>query len=773
MYEKFYNLKEKPFQITPNPTYLYRSQVHENALTYLEYGLMESLGFILLTGEIGTGKTTLVRHIIAQFVSDKNIGVIFNTNVTEDELLYLILRSFELLPDGKNKVNNLEILQLFLIEQYAKKKRVLLIIDEAQNLSNKALEEIRLISNLQSEDRNLIQIMLVGQPELKTRLQQPAYASFSQRVAVNIFLSRLTEEETKWYILYRLGKAGGRPDIFDQTAIDMIYKASNGIPRTINLLCDTAFVYGFADELETINAQVIKQVIADNEIGLRFDPEDKDSPLPTLSDPEVSQPEWDRSERLEDDLRQVRGKVDSLTKLVQDKFTLNPVIEDLIRDSKKQAKPEKEAPIEPLAPKVRTELSKAGGNRWPVIFLACCLFLALGYFLGTGNIATQFSRIYTETSGQKTFKIADTIKNGSGDGSLVVDKGPTSGGETTDSVIARKKSDEAAEIQLGESSTATDTGPISPGDATDSAFSPSEPDRTVESKPGESSHVIDNDPNSGGGETYPVISQSNPYEAPLAPSNNDDPKIDQKQHDTVEPIEPAQTNETKPTDPESHMQISPNHFQIKTQIENQAPYKSRQAQSRLNDYTLLDSKASEYRLAQYSAPAFGIVSMPPSHLGQIIVRRSDTLGSLIKSIYGTFTIPYLNKVKQVNPTLKDANAIEVEDVINFPTIPITVNPDENERWWIRIETKQDLQAALNSLKSYPPLLPAVRLIPLWSPIMRLRFDIISNEFFQDEAGARELMDEIQIYATDMKLEAFNGWDPSTIFMANPFKPIEG
>ena len=263
MYEKFYGLKEKPFQITPNPSYLYKSAIHENALTYFEYGLMENVGFILLTGEVGTGKTTLIRYILDQFESEKEMAVIFSTNVTVDELLYLIMQSFELESEEGNKAKSLEIFQQFLINQYAQNKQPLLIIDEAQNLSDEALEEIRMLSNLQGDDQNLLQIMLVGQPELKARLKQPIHTSFSQRIAVNFFLSGLTAKETKSYITYRLERAGGRPDIFNQKAIDMIYQASRGIPRSINMLCDSALVYGFGYELETINTSVVKQVIKD------------------------------------------------------------------------------------------------------------------------------------------------------------------------------------------------------------------------------------------------------------------------------------------------------------------------------------------------------------------------------------------------------------------------------------------------------------------------------------------------------------------------------
>jgi len=269
MYENYYGFKEKPFQIVPNPNYLYLSDNHRNALTYLEYGLTENVGFILLSGEIGSGKTTLIQYILNLLGPDTEAAVIFNTNVSPDQILGLILNELELTPK-KDKAENLDLISQFLIAKYAKGKRVLLIIDEAQNLSVETLEEVRMLSNLQTEDEPLLQIMLAGQPELISKLQTPNLRQFAQRIAVNYHLTGLDREETGKYISYRLEKAGGRPDLFTPDALDMIYRMSNGIPRSINLLCQAALVYGFADEVQTIDQAIIEQIIKDK-IGIGFE----------------------------------------------------------------------------------------------------------------------------------------------------------------------------------------------------------------------------------------------------------------------------------------------------------------------------------------------------------------------------------------------------------------------------------------------------------------------------------------------------------------------
>jgi general secretion pathway protein A len=285
MYRTFYGLKEKPFSIVPNPGVLYLSSRHRTALTYLEYGLMEDAGFILLTGEIGTGKTTLIRHILNGLDSHIHPAVIFNTNVPSDEILNLVLQSLDLPREESGKGRALDSLYRFLIRKYAEKRRVLLIVDEAQNLSPEALEEVRMLSNLQSDDQILLQIMLVGQPELRATLRQPGLSSFTQRIAVNYHLSALSREEAGEYIAFRLEKAGGSPDIFTPEVVDIICRASGGIPRSINLLCDAALVYGFGYELKTIHRPVIDQVLADKG-GMGLEPDTGDqAPLPTEEPP--------------------------------------------------------------------------------------------------------------------------------------------------------------------------------------------------------------------------------------------------------------------------------------------------------------------------------------------------------------------------------------------------------------------------------------------------------------------------------------------------------
>jgi general secretion pathway protein A len=265
MYEEYFGFKEKPFNVAPDPDYLYLSRKHQNAITSLDFGLVDDAGLILFTGDIGTGKTTLIHHILRKIGVEFTVAVVFNTNVDADQLLGIILQEFGLNADSDNKAAAIKTLSRFLIDLRSRNKRPLLIIDEAQSLSLDALEEIRLLSNLQDETTMLLQIMLVGQPELKDKLKSPSMASFTQRIAVNYHLKPFELEETAQYIAHRLKTAGGRTDLFTDAAIDRVHRMTRGIPRSINILCHAALVYGFADDLTIIDVPVLEEIMSDTQ----------------------------------------------------------------------------------------------------------------------------------------------------------------------------------------------------------------------------------------------------------------------------------------------------------------------------------------------------------------------------------------------------------------------------------------------------------------------------------------------------------------------------
>lgn len=263
MYKKFYGLQSRPFDIVPNPNLLFQSEKHSQALTYLRYGFSENIGFILFTGEIGAGKTTLLKYLLTQIDSDTEVAVVFNTNVEDSELLRLILIEFEIEGVGQDKSHNLDLLNTYLIEKYTKGRRCLLIIDEAQNLSVSALEEVRLLSNLQTDTEPLLQIILAGQPELREIIRGPGLEQLAQRVAVHYHLAPLSRDELGAYTTFRLNKAGGEGNLFDEEALDLIHQHSGGVPRTINIIANASLVYGYADSLTSISQATVQQVIDD------------------------------------------------------------------------------------------------------------------------------------------------------------------------------------------------------------------------------------------------------------------------------------------------------------------------------------------------------------------------------------------------------------------------------------------------------------------------------------------------------------------------------
>lgn len=262
MYEKYYGFREKPFTLLPDPDFLYLGKKHHTAMTLLEYGLINQAGFVVISGSVGTGKTTLIRLLLNRIKQDVTVGLISNTHVSFSNLIERILMAFELDYIGKGQTEQYEIFTDFMVSQYAQNQRVVLIIDEAQNLSPKTLEELRMLSNINADKVQVLQIILVGQNQLLEKLRRPELEQFVQRVAVDYQLEPLNEDETKQYIQHRLTVAGtDKTSIFTEKACELIYKNTQGIPRLINVLCDTLLVYGFADEQKIIDEKLVTEVI--------------------------------------------------------------------------------------------------------------------------------------------------------------------------------------------------------------------------------------------------------------------------------------------------------------------------------------------------------------------------------------------------------------------------------------------------------------------------------------------------------------------------------
>jgi type II secretory pathway predicted ATPase ExeA len=264
MYEAFYGLREKPFSILPDPALIYWGPNHRMAYAMLEFGVMNSAGFTVITGEIGSGKTTLVRLLLHKLDPKINVGVISNTPHGRKELLQLVMMALNQPFDDKYS-NLLFKFQKYLQTQYAERRRTLLIVDEAQNLQPDALESLRMLSNINADKHQLLQLILVGQPQLKKLLTSPELIQFAQRISADFHLKPLSAEEVVRYIDYRLKAVGARSSLFSNEACAAIAQASSGIPRKINILCDTALVYGFATQSNWITKPIVDLVIADKQ----------------------------------------------------------------------------------------------------------------------------------------------------------------------------------------------------------------------------------------------------------------------------------------------------------------------------------------------------------------------------------------------------------------------------------------------------------------------------------------------------------------------------
>jgi len=262
MYKSFYNLKENPFNVNPDPRYLYLTKQIEEALTGLMYGIQTRKGFITLTGEVGTGKTTLVNRLL-DWLHHRNArtAFLFNSRMNSSQLFDFILAEFEIQCDSKSKSQQLMKLNSWLLDRYRDGQTVVLIIDEAQNLTYPVLEEIRLLTNLETSTEKLLQIVLSGQPELEEKLKLPQLRQLRQRIMLRCRTTPFLQEQTQEYILERLRIAGasGAP-IFSPKAIEAVHMYSMGIPRVINLLCEHSLVNGFAEQIRPIPPKLVEEV---------------------------------------------------------------------------------------------------------------------------------------------------------------------------------------------------------------------------------------------------------------------------------------------------------------------------------------------------------------------------------------------------------------------------------------------------------------------------------------------------------------------------------
>jgi general secretion pathway protein A len=274
MYKSFYGLQEKPFELLPDPAFLYMSKGHRAALTLLRYSIVSRQAFSVVTGEVGSGKTTLINQILDEMQADTTVGLMSFTHQDSGDMAEWIMMAFGLEYKNQSKAELYDRFVSFLIDEYARGRQTILIVDEAQNMHVEGLENVRMLSNVNAQKEYLLHLILVGQPELRELLKRQDLRQLTQRISAAYHLNRLTNEEAQEYIRYRLEVAGASGEIFTPEARRLVAEASSGIPRIINTVCDLALVYGFSDQEKVIDVGIVDAVLKDRrEMGLLDDPE--------------------------------------------------------------------------------------------------------------------------------------------------------------------------------------------------------------------------------------------------------------------------------------------------------------------------------------------------------------------------------------------------------------------------------------------------------------------------------------------------------------------
>lgn len=288
MYESYFGLTEKPFQLTPDPEIFFASRLHKRALSYLQYGISQGEGFIVITGDIGTGKTTIANHLIAQIPQDEVIAKqIVTSKLSPDDLVRMVASVFNLQPENDTKVASINAIELFLKRLHAQHRKAVLLVDESQNLPLESIEELRMLSNFQIDGKPLIQSFLLGQNELKDIIQAPNMEQFRQRIIASCHLSALNLVEMSEYINYRLKHAGwNQGELFTEAAFDEIFKFTKGIPRKVNTFVDRVLLFAYLEDIKSIDDKAVNTVKEEvgEEISQRQNVATETSHAPDLND---------------------------------------------------------------------------------------------------------------------------------------------------------------------------------------------------------------------------------------------------------------------------------------------------------------------------------------------------------------------------------------------------------------------------------------------------------------------------------------------------------